>query len=97
MITHLQGNIPGHVHMALKLIHPNLSNSEGISPHVGGQVVSVGFVSPLNVGDASTGQDLNTAATLPHLVIKVSQKQRKEHNRHSSTTTTERQVCLPFR
>lgn len=67
MITHLHGNIPGHVDVTLKLIHPNFRNSEGVSPHMRRQVLGVGFMSTLYVGDAGTGQDLNTAATLPHL------------------------------
>jgi len=66
-LAHLHGNVPGHVDMAFKLIHPNLCHSESISPHVRRQIIRVWFVSALYVGDTSAREDLNTAATLPHL------------------------------
>lgn len=76
MSTHLHGNVPGHVDMTFKLVHPNFCNSEGISSHVRCEILSVGFMSSLYVGDASTRKDLNTAATLPGLVLK-GQKTKK--------------------
>lgn len=78
MITNLLGNIPGHVDMALKLIHPNFCNSESISPNVRCQVLSVGFMSTLDVGDASARQDLNTAPTLPHLVLNMTNRKKEK-------------------
>lgn len=83
MITHLHGNIPGHVDMAFKLIHPNFCSSEGVSPHVRREILSVGFMSTLYVGDASTRQDLNAAATLPHLVYNIAKyKERRKMSLH---------------
>lgn len=55
--------------MAFELIHPDFCDSEGISPHIGGQILSVGFMSTLDVGDPCTRQDLHTAPTLPRLVL----------------------------
>lgn len=71
MTAHLHGEIPGHVDVAFKLIHPNLCHSQGVSPHVGSEVLGVGFVSALDVSDSSAGQDLDAAATLPHLVLNI--------------------------
>lgn len=79
MITHLHGNVPCHVDMAFKLVHPNFCNSEGVSPHVRRQILSVGFVSTLYMGDASAGQNLNTAATLPHLVLNIANAKKREN------------------
>lgn len=67
-VTHLHGNIPSHVDVTFELVHPNLCDPEGVSPHMRRQVLGVGFVSPLNVGDASAGQDLHAPSTLPHLI-----------------------------
>jgi len=71
MITHLLGNIPSHVDVAFELIHPNFCNPEGISPHVRRQILCVRLMSALYMGNASTRQDLNTASTLPHLILNV--------------------------
>lgn len=71
MTAHLHGDIPGHVDVAFKLIHPNLRHSQGVSPHVRSEVLGVGFVSALDVSDPCTGQDLDAAATLPHLVSNI--------------------------
>lgn len=37
-LTHLHGNIPRHVDVAFKLIHPHFCNSEGVSSHVRRQI-----------------------------------------------------------
>lgn len=79
MLSHLQGNIPGHVDVAFKLVHPNLCDSEGVSPHVGRQVLGVGFMSALDVRDASARQDLDAAATLPHLELSITNTKKTQN------------------
>lgn len=53
--------------MAFKFVHPDFSHPEGIPADMGGEVLGVGLVGSLNVGNPGTGQDLHTPATLPHL------------------------------
>lgn len=65
--THFLRNVPGHVDMALKLVHPHLGYSQGVTAHVRGQVLGVWLVGALDVGDTGTGQNLHAATTLPHL------------------------------
>lgn len=65
--VYLQRNIPGHVDVALVLVHPDLSHPQSVTPHVGRQVLRVGFVGALNVGNPGAGQHLHAAAALPHL------------------------------
>lgn len=66
-VTHLLGYVPGHVDMALELIHPDLGHPQGVPADVRGQILRVGFVCPLNVGNPGARQDLNAPSTLPHL------------------------------
>lgn len=80
-INHLHGDVPGHVDVAFKLIHPNLRHSEGVPSDVGGEVLGVRFMGSLYVCDASAGQDLDAAATLPHL-MKESREGRKVTHPH---------------
>lgn len=66
--VYLQRDIPGHVDVVLVVVHPHLSHPQGVSAHAGGQVLRVGFVGTLDVGDPGAGQNLHAAATLPHLL-----------------------------
>lgn len=66
-MTHLLGNVPGHVDMALELIHPDLGHAQRVPAHMGGQVLRVGLVCSLNVGNPGAGQHLHAPSTLPHL------------------------------
>lgn len=75
-ITHLQGNVPRHVDMAFKLVHPNFGDPQGVPPHVGRQVLGVGLMSALDVGDARTRQDFDAAAALPHLRRQIANTRR---------------------
>lgn len=52
--------------MTFEFIHPDFSYPEGISPHVGSEVLCVGLVGSLDVGNPRAGQDLHTPATLPY-------------------------------
>lgn len=78
LCAYLQWNIPGHVDVALVLVHPDLSHPQSVTTHVGSQVLCVGFVGALDVRNPGTGQDLHAAATLPHLSL---QTQRYTHIR----------------
>lgn len=78
-ITHLHGNVPGHVDVAFKLIHPDLCHSEGVPSDVRGEVLGVWFMGSLYVGDASAGQDLDAAAALPHLTEQSQEKRKRTH------------------
>jgi hypothetical protein len=71
IITYLLRNVPGHVNMAFKLIHPHLCHSQSIAPHMGCQVLCVGLMGTLDMGNPGTGKDLNAAPTLPHLVLHI--------------------------
>lgn len=64
---YLLGYVPCHVHMAFKFIHPDFGHPEGVPANVGSEVLSVGLVGSLNVGNPRAGQDLHTPTTLPHL------------------------------
>lgn len=66
--AHLQWNVPGHVDVTPVLVHPHFSHSQSVAAHVGCQVLCIGFVSTLDVGDPGAGQDLHAAPTLPHLL-----------------------------
>lgn len=79
-VTDLQGNVPSHVDVAFKLIHPNFCHSEGVPTYMSRQVLGVGFVSTLYVGNVSTRQDLNAASTLPHLVLKSPNAKKNKEN-----------------
>ena len=65
--SYLLGYVPCHVHMAFKFVHPDFSHPEGVPAHMGGEVLGVGLVGSLNVGNPRAGQDLYAPATLPHL------------------------------
>lgn len=69
-LAYLQGNIPGHVDVTLVLVHPDLGHPQGVAPHVGRQVLRVGFVGALDVRDPGAGQHLHAATTLPDLPVK---------------------------
>lgn len=64
---YLLGYVPCHVHMAFKFIHPDFSHPEGVPANVGSEVLGVGLVGSLNVGNPRAGQDLHAPTTLPHL------------------------------
>ena len=51
---HLLRDVPGHVDVALVLVHPNLRHPESVAAHVGGQVLGVGLVGTLNVRNPGT-------------------------------------------
>lgn len=61
--------------MAFELIHPHLCHSESIAPHMGRQVLRVGLMGSLDMGNPCTGKDLNAAPTLPHLVMHITLSQ----------------------
>lgn len=67
VLAYLQGNIPGHVDVTLVLVHPDLGHPQSVAPHVGRQVLRVGFVGALDVCDPGARQHLHAAATLPDL------------------------------
>lgn len=69
-LAYLQGNIPGHVDVTLVLVHPDLGYPQSVAPHVGRQVLRVGFVGALDVCDPGARQHLHAAATLPDLPVK---------------------------
>lgn len=48
---YLLGYVPCHVDVAFKFIHPDFSHPESVPADVGGEVLCVGFVGPLNVGN----------------------------------------------
>lgn len=50
-----------------KFVHPDFSHPEGVPADMGGEVLGVGLVGSLNVGNPRAGQDLHAPATLPHL------------------------------
>ena len=43
--------VPCHVDMAFKFIHPDFGHPEGIPADVGSEILSVGLVGTLNVGN----------------------------------------------
>lgn len=53
--------------MAFKFVHPDFSHPEGVPADMGGEVLGVGLVGSLDVGNPRAGQDLHAPATLPHL------------------------------
>lgn len=65
--TYVHGDVPGHVDMGLKLIHPDFSGSQGVPLGVVVDVVVVGLLGAFDVSDSGTGQDLHAAPALPHL------------------------------
>lgn len=65
--SYLLGYVPCHVHMAFKFVHPDFSHPEGVPADVGGEVLGVGLVGSLDVGNPRAGQDLHAPATLPYL------------------------------
>lgn len=67
LASYLLGYVPCHVNMAFKFVHPDFSHSESIPSDVGGEVLGVGLVGSLDVGNPRAGQDLHAPATLPHL------------------------------
>lgn len=65
--AYVHGDVPGHVDMGLKLIHPDFSGSQGVPLGVVVDVVVVGLLGAFDVSDSGTGQDLHAAPALPHL------------------------------
>lgn len=92
-VSHLHGNVPGHVDVAFELIHPDLGHSEGVPSDMRGEVLGVRFMGSLYVCDASAGQDLDAAATLPHL-IKQGRERGKVTHPHQYTWEIRLRFCF---
>lgn len=69
-MTHLLGYVPGHIDMALKLIHPDLGHPQRVSADVSSQILRVRFMCSFDVGNPGARQNLNASSTLPHLTGK---------------------------
>lgn len=65
--TYVYGDVPGHVDVRFVFIHPHLSGPQGITLGIVIDVIVVGLLSAFDVGDSSTGENLHTPTTLPHL------------------------------
>lgn len=65
--SYLLGYVPCHVDMAFEFVHPDFSHPEGIPADMGREVLRVGLVGSLNVGNPRARQDFHAATTLPHL------------------------------
>ena len=49
-ITHVHGNVPGHVHMGFVLIHPDLGSAQGVALGIVIDVVVVWLLGAFDVG-----------------------------------------------
>lgn len=65
--TYVHGNVPGHVHVGLVFIHPDLSGPQGIAFSIVIYVIVVGLLGALDVSHSGTWEDFHTPATLPNL------------------------------
>lgn len=65
--SYIDGNVPGHVDVGFVFIHPHLGGPQSIAFGIVIDVVVVGFLGALDVGNSGTRQDLHAPSTLPHL------------------------------
>lgn len=61
------GDIPCHVDVGLKIIHPHLGGPQRVTLGVVVDVIVIWLFGTLNVGHTGAGEYLHAATTLPHL------------------------------